>query len=104
MDQQGESRKVAGILPGEEPFRSTPDGKLYVRGADELKPGEKLMTTRVYRVDPWTGQRELWKEISPKDPRTGGAVSTILFSADGKTCVWTHIRYSTELVLVEGLK
>jgi hypothetical protein len=103
-DPQSESRKVEGILPGEEPFRSTPDGKLYVRGADELRPGETLMTTRVYRVDPWSGQRELWKEIPPKDPRTGGAVSTILFSADGKTCVWTHIRYSTELVLVEGLK
>ncbi len=103
-DQQGEARKVAGILPGEEPFRSTPDGKLYVRGADELRHGETLMTTRVYRLDPWTGQRELWKEIPPRDPRTGGAVSTILFSADGKTCVWTHIRYSTELVLVEGLR
>ena len=103
-DGKGEPRKVSGILPGEEPFRSTPEGLLYVRGADELRPGESVMTTRVYRVDPWTGRRELWKEIPPKDPRTGGAISTILFSADGKTCVWTHLRYSTELVLVEGLK
>jgi hypothetical protein len=100
----GEPRKVVGILPGEEPFRSTPDGLLYVRGADELRPGESLMTTRVYRLDPSTGHRELWKEIPPKDPRTGGAISTIRFSADGKTCVWTHMRYSTELVLVEGLR
>jgi hypothetical protein len=98
-------QKVVGILPGEEPFRATPDGKwLYVRGADELRPGETLMTTRVYRLDPRNGQRELWKEIPAHDSRTGGTVSTILFSADGRTCVWTHIRYSTELVLVEGLK
>ncbi len=100
----GEPRKVVGILPGEEPICSTPEGLLYIRGADELRPGEKLMTTRVYRLDPWTGRRELWKEIPPLNPRTGGAISTTLFSADGKTCVWTHHRYSTELVLAEGLR
>jgi serine/threonine protein kinase len=100
----GAPRKVQGILPGEEPIRSTPEGLLYVRGAEELRPGETLMTTRVYRLDPFTGRRELWKQIPPRDPRTGGAITTILFSADGKTCVWTHLRYSTELVLVEGLK
>jgi hypothetical protein len=77
---------------------------VYVRGADELRPGETLMTTRVYRVDPWTGKRELWKEIPPANPRSGGMIPTILFSADGKTCVWTHMRYTTELVLAEGLK
>jgi hypothetical protein len=104
-DENGAPRPVAGILPGEEPFQSTPDGKwLYVRGADELRPGEALMTTRIYRLDPLTGKRELWKEIPPRDPRTGGAVMRINFSADGKTCVWTHMRYSTELVVAEGLK
>jgi hypothetical protein len=75
-----------------------------VRGADELRPGEALMTTRVYRLDPGTGVRELWKEIFPLNPRTGGAVSTIRFSADGKTCVYTHRQFSTKLLLAEGLK
>jgi hypothetical protein len=104
VDEQGEPRKVAGILPGEEPIRPAPDGLLFLRGADELRSGETFMTTRIYRLDPWTGRRELWKEIPPNDPRTGGAIPTILFSADGKTCVWTHDRYSIELVLVEGLR
>jgi len=104
VDETGEPRKVVGIQPGEEPIQSSPEGILYVRGADELRPGETLMTTRVYRLDPATGRRELWKEIPPRDPRTGGAIGTILFSGDGRTCVWTHIRYSTELVLAEGLK
>jgi hypothetical protein len=103
--ETGEPRKVAGIFPGEEPIRSTPDGKwLYIRGAEELKPGENLMTTRVYRLDPWTGRRELWKEIPPVNPRTGGGISTILFSADGKICVYTHHQFSVELILAEGLK
>ena len=105
VDDKVEPRRVAGLMPGEEAFDSTPDGKfLYVRGADELRPGETLITTRVYRLDPWTGRRELWKEIPPANPRTGGGISTILFSADGKTCVYTHYRYSTELVLAEGLR
>jgi serine/threonine protein kinase len=103
--EKTEPRKVLGLFPGEEPIRPVAGGELmYVRGADELKPGETLMTTRVYRLDPWTGRRELWKEIPPVDPRTGGGIGTILFSADGKTCVYTHYRYSVELMLVDGLK
>ncbi len=77
---------------------------LYVRGADELRPGDPAFVTRVYRLDPRTGRRELWKEIPPINPSGGGAIGTIFFSADGKTCVYTHHRYSSELFLVEGLK
>jgi hypothetical protein len=99
------NHKVVGLLPGEEPIQWTADGKLvYVRGADELRPGEPALTTRVYRLDPRTGRRELWKEIPPINPSGGGVIGTIFFSADGKTCVYTHHRYSSELFLVEGLK
>jgi hypothetical protein len=83
----------------------TTDGKLlYVRSADEMRPGESAITARVYRLDPRTGRRELWKEISPINPSGGGAIGAILFSADGKACVYTRHRYSSELFLVEGLK
>ena len=100
-----ETHKVVGLLPGEEPTQWTADGKLlYVRSADELRPGEPAITTRVHRLDPRTGRRELWKEIPPVNPSGGGAIGTIFFSADGKTCVYTHHRYSSELFLVEGLK
>ena len=96
--------KVVGILPGEEPIQWTADGRVYVRGADELRPGETAIVTRVYRLDPRTGRRELWKEIPPVNPSGGGVIGTIFFSADGKTCVYTHHRYSSELFLAEGLK
>jgi Tol biopolymer transport system component len=100
-----ETHKVVGLLPGEEPIQWTPDGKLlYVRSGDEQRAGDSAITTRVYRLDPSTGNRELWKEIRPINPLAGGAIGTILFSADGKTCVYTHHRYSSELFLVEGLK
>ena len=100
-----EGQKVVGLLPGETPTQWTEDGRLlYVRAADELRPGEAAITTRVYRLDPRTGIRELWKEIRPVNPSAGGAIGTIYFSADGKTCVYTHHRYTSELFLVEGLK
>ena len=100
-----ETHKVVGLLPGEEPTQWTADGKLlYVRSPDEPRPGEPAITTRVHRLDPRTGRRELWKEIPPINPSGGGAIGTILFSADGKTCVYTHHRYSSELFLVDGLK
>ena len=100
-----ETYKVVGLLPGEEPTQWTADGKLlYVRSPDELFPGEPAITTRVYRLDPRTGRRELWKEIPPITPSGGGAIGTIFFSGDGKICVYTHHRYSSELFLVEGLK
>ncbi len=102
--ETAQSHKVVGISPGEEPIQWTADGKVYVRGADELRPGETAITTRVYRLDPRTGRRELWKEIPPIDPSGGGVIGTIFFSADGKTCVYTHHRYSSELFLAEGLK
>ena len=102
--ETAEKHKVVGLLPGEEPIQWTADGKVYVRGADELRPGEPAITTRVYRLDPRTGRRERWKEISPINPSGGGAIGTIFFSADGKTCVYTHHRYSSELFVVEGLK
>jgi eukaryotic-like serine/threonine-protein kinase len=101
----GDPRSVAGVLPGEEPFQWTADGRqLYVRAADELHPGDKVIVSRVYRLDPWTGRRELWKEIPPLSPSTGGGVGNIRFSADGKICFYTHHRISAELFLAEGLK
>lgn len=103
--ETAKTHRVVGLLPGEEPTQWTADGKLlYVRSADELRPGEPAITTRVYRLDPRTGRRELWKEIRPINPSAGGALGTIFFSADGKTCVYTHHRYTSELFLVEGLK
>ena len=99
-----EPRNVAGILRGEEPFQWTADGRLYVRGSDETRPGDPAIVARVFRLDPWTGRRELWKEIAPISPTTGGGIGTIVFSADGKICFYNHHRYSSELFLADGLR
>jgi serine/threonine protein kinase len=103
--ETSETHKVVGVRPGESPIQWTGDGKLlYVRGAEQLRPGETVMMTRLYRLDPRTGRRELWKEIPPVNPSAGGAIGLILISADGKKVVYSHHRYTSELFVVEGLR
>jgi len=102
--EPGEVKKVQGLQRGEEPTQWTEDGLLYVRGYDEPSGAEGLITAKVYRLDPFTGRRELWKEIPPVSSLAGGAFGNILFSADGKICVYTHHRYSSDLFLIDGLR
>ena len=75
-----------------------------MRASDEQLPGDPAVMARVYRVDPWTGQRDLWKEIAPISPLNGGGIGRIRFSADGKTCFYNHLRYSSELIVASGLR
>jgi hypothetical protein len=101
----GEARNVSGLAPGDQPIQWTAnDRELYVRGADELKLGETFITARFYRLDPWTGERKLWKEIPPVSPTAGGGLGTTRFAADGRICIYTHHRYYSELLVAEGLK
>jgi dipeptidyl aminopeptidase/acylaminoacyl peptidase len=100
----GDGEPVRGLESGEIPIRWTSDARgLYVRG-DAAEGGESLVTTRVYRLDPWTGRRELWKVIPPVSPSTGGGISRILFADDGRKCFYTHHRWSSDLFLVDGLR
>jgi hypothetical protein len=57
-----------------------------------------------YRLDPWSGRRELWKEIAPISPSTGGGIGSIRFAADGKICAYTHLRYTAEILVADGLQ
>ena len=102
--ETAESRKIIGLLPGEEPISGPRTESLYVRSPDELRPGEQAITTRVYRLDPHTGRRELWKEIRLSVRRGAEPSDRSCSRRDGKTCVYTHHRYSSELFLAEGLK
>ena len=93
-----------GFSGARSPSSGRADGRLYVRGSDETRPGDPAIVARVFRLDPWTGRRELWKEIAPLSPATGGGIGTIVFSADGRTCFYNHHRYSSELFLADGLR
>jgi hypothetical protein len=75
----------------------TADGMLYAVRATPLP-------ARVFRLDPATGRRQIWKELLPADP--GGVVAVDWFSVtpDGSSYVYGFRRYISDLYLIEGLR
>ena len=53
---------------------------------------------------PATGEKELWKQISPPDPAGITSVSTVQLTPDLKSYFYTYQRDLSDLYLVEGLR
>jgi hypothetical protein len=64
---------------------------------------EKL-PVRVYRLNIVTGQRQLFKEMSPMDATGLCDLDHVMFSADGRSYVYGYTRLLSDLYLVKGLK
>ena len=77
------------------------DGRsLFVRG-----PGE--FSAAVYRLDPATGRRKLWKTLAPPDPAGVFNIerdSGLRVTPDGRGYAFTYWSWFNELYLAEGLK
>jgi eukaryotic-like serine/threonine-protein kinase len=94
----GEAVAISGLSPAEQPIGWTQDSKsLYVYRLGEVP-------AKVYRLDPATGQRTLWRELVPADPAGVATIGPILITPDGKTYVYGFHRTLADLYLVEGLK
>jgi serine/threonine protein kinase len=65
---------------------------------------EGNLPASVYRIDPWSGRKELWKKFMPTEPLGSGTVSVVVMAPDGKSYAYTYQRYFSDLFLVEGLK
>jgi len=72
--------------------------------------GKNLLTAthgvplRIALVDLATGRRQPWKEIAPADLAGVLGISTIKFSADGKSYAYSTLRVLSDLYVVDGLK
>jgi dipeptidyl aminopeptidase/acylaminoacyl peptidase len=96
--EPGEPRAIPGIEDGELAIRWTGDGRaIWVHRTNESP-------TKVYRLDVTTGERTLWKELTPPDPAGVLQIAPILMTADGKAYVYSYRRTLDELFLVEGRK
>ncbi len=94
----GPSTPIRGIESKERPLRWTSDGRsLFVASRLEI-PG------RVFRVDPATGRRELWKEFTPGDLTGITGLGADAISADGKTILFGYLHVLSVLYVAEGLK
>jgi dipeptidyl aminopeptidase/acylaminoacyl peptidase len=96
--QGGKSEAIRGLVQGERVVGWTADSAgLYVFRFGGLP-------CAVFRLDPKTGDRELWKKLVPPDPAGFLSVQALCITPDGGSyaySVWTD--YS-DLYLVEGLK
>ena len=93
----GQPRALPGLMPGEN-FDWTSDPKfMYVTQWEKLP-------VRVYRLNIVTGQRQLFKEMSPMDATGLCDLDHVMFSADGRSYVYGYTRLLSDLYLVKGLK
>lgn len=95
--EAGQARPIPGLEAGEK-FVWTSDPRfMYVYQW-------KQSPVTVWRLNVLTGQRELFKEITPPDLAGLQDISHIHFSADGRAYVYSYTRLLSELYLVKGLK
>jgi dipeptidyl aminopeptidase/acylaminoacyl peptidase len=71
---------------------------------DGLLVSEPQALSRVLRVDPLTGQRQVWKEIQPRDPAGLMNVNPLVTTPDGRAYAYSWHRALSDLYLVEGLR
>jgi len=96
--EPGEPRSIPGVDIADVPIRWTPDGRaIWV-----FKPNE--VPTKIDRLDVTTGERTLWKELTPPDPAGVLQMGPIMMTPDGKSYVYSYRRTLDELFLVEGLR
>jgi Tol biopolymer transport system component len=94
----GEPAPIAGLADLELPLGWTQDGRaLYV-----YKRGE--YPARVFRLDPATGKREFFKELTPPDPAGINTISPPQITPDGKAYVYSYNRILSDLFLAEGVR
>jgi eukaryotic-like serine/threonine-protein kinase len=94
----GPPRPFMGLLPAEG-FTWTSDPQFVY-----AYQGHKLAPVKIYRVNIVTGQRQVFREITPSDEAGLFGMSKIIFSANGRAYVYSYVRQLSELYLVNGVK
>jgi Tol biopolymer transport system component len=93
----GAPRPVPGGVAGERPIQWSGDGRhAYVVVREDLR-------SRVSRVELATGRREPVLELLPPDPAGIVHVGSHLVTPDARAYVYSYIRFSHDLFLIEGL-
>jgi Tol biopolymer transport system component len=92
----GEPTPLPALTTLDRPVGWTNDRRLYVF--------RRAAPAQVFRYDPATGQKELWKELMPKDAAGVSEIARVVATPDGKGYAYVYIRTLSDLYLVEGLK
>jgi dipeptidyl aminopeptidase/acylaminoacyl peptidase len=93
----GEPTPVRGLDPKDSVSGWTNDGRFFVKEMGRLP-------ARVFKLDPGTGKRELWRELMPADPAGVVSVNGVFPAPDGRAFVYTYARTLSDLYLVKGIR
>jgi Tol biopolymer transport system component len=98
----GTPRAVPGVEPDDQLIRWDAEGRKVFLARSERPAG-----LSIYRFDPASGHRELWKKLAPAD-LTGldnsSEADSVLLTPDGKVYSYSFMRDLSYLFVVEGLK
>ena len=64
---------------------------------------DRTLPAKIYRLDPKTGKREFWMEITPADP-SGLLYGHIFISPDGRSYAYHFRRVLTNLFVAQNLR
>ena len=94
----GAPQLIAGLKNEEAIIRFTADDKsLLVFDRDRLP-------ATIYKLDYRTGQRSIWRQLSPADPAGISGIGTIVVSRDERVVAYNYTRVLGTAYLISGLK
>ncbi len=94
----GEPRPVPWLSRDERLIRWSGDGRSVFAWRQNEIPA------RVYRIDPESGERTLWRELTPPDPTGIYRIGRLSLSADGSGYAYTYYLHLIDLHVISGLK
>jgi Tol biopolymer transport system component len=94
----GEPRPILGMQPGEAIDQFSADGKTF------FVHNFAGLPCNITRVDLATGQRTLWKQITPADAAGVDSIEGVSITPDEKSYVYAYVRQLSDLYEVEGIK
>ncbi len=93
----GNPQSVRGTQPGDLPMQWSDDSQfLYVRHG--------RLPMQILRVNLATGERKLWKELTPPDLTGVLSVGDAAMTRDGRAYAYSFVRVLSDLYLVDGIK
>jgi eukaryotic-like serine/threonine-protein kinase len=93
----GDPVPVLGVESNEFPIQWSPDAKSVL----VTRPGEP--PGRIFRVDPFSGKRELLRQFAPSDPTGVVAIQGVVVTPNADAYAYTYARILSDLYVAEGL-
>jgi Tol biopolymer transport system component len=94
----GVPRSIGGARPGEQPIQWSTDGRsLYVMRENEFP-------SNIFRLDPISGKRELWKDLGPSDSAGVVEVRAAVMTRDARAYAYTYVRILSNLYLTRVME